>query len=520
MTSVKRQDGNYYGSDKEPAYNILSYTWGRFQTSRGDPAYGVPWPVPGIDGKHFSRTGFHKAVSTVVFDEGAVGPYAVSPTISYVWVDVACINQEDDVSKAIEIGNQAAIFRNASSAHVWLSRLDEIEIRTCNDFLAHSLTMLTTLSEDEGSESVLHESWAEQYVHHLQTLLGDPWFTSLWTLQEMFLRSEAYILSKNSEPIERPKALWGLGRFLTLGDLIRSCSSIYDALTRRVHVMGRGLSPGLTKVMDLIERLGLYSRIWVNPMLLFSAAKHRETREPRDRVYGIMQVYDFKLGASAHPDRVFSLDDLEFQLAAAHNTRSPLLAQLFVHSKAIELGKCWRMDSGSQLPDVLRVIKTEREIACDFSLKEGHLPTLTGNACHLKDIVDVWREASVGTTRLPSNRRSNAIQSISLDVTEFSLESLPDHLQNLHFEDDTEQHELGALIVDVFGDSARVIQLGELTDGIDDDADLFAGLIICQRHLGSTVCWQRQGICLSEKMEDTLADGLDESFYPFEGLLG
>ena len=112
---------------------------------------------------------------------------------------------------------------------------------------------------------------------------------------------------------------------------------------------------------------------------------------------------------------------------------------------------------------MLQVIDADREVSCVFSLSDGHLPTLTG-------------KAPVGITRLPYNHRSKAIQSILLDVTELSLK-LPDELQNLRLEDDTKRRGLGALLVDAFGDGARVILLGNLVDGINEDVDLFASLI-------------------------------------------
>lgn len=518
MTSMTRQNGHIYGGDREPAYNILSYTWGRFQTARGTPAYGVPWPIPVIDGAHFSEKSFHKAILTVSLGRASTESQGSSPPlVSYVWIDVACIDQEDERIKAVEIGRQAAIFKKANRPYVWLNRLEEIEIRACDRFLLDSSDKLSILSDRNDFESVFDECWTEQYVNVLQTLLRDPWFTSLWTLQEMFLRADAIILCKNSEPIEREG---GNGNFLGLGNIITNCTRIYNALTRRTLDTRRALTPGFTKILELIERLGLYHGPWENSTLLFGAAKHRQTREPRDRVYGIMQVYGFTLGTSAQPDRDFTLEDLELQLALSHNTQSPISAQLFVHTRVVELGKCWRMDSASKLPDMLQIIETERQNASAISLLDSHLPTLNGKACDMKDIVNLWKEASQMTAWSPASGRASAIQDIILDATDFSLNLVSSDLQNLHLEDDAKQHELGALLVDTFGDSVRLILLGSLVDGVDEDVPMFAGLIVCRRHLGSALCWQRLGICLWEQLEDTLADRLEERFYQFEGLLG
>lgn len=333
----------------------------------------------------------------------------------------------------------------------------------------------------------------------------------------MFLRPDAGILSKTLEPVERKG---GDENPLGLSNLILNCISIHNALKSRALDTQRALTPSFIKILDLIERLGLHHGPREESTLLFGAVKHRQTREPKDRVYGIMQVYGLKLDSSAQPEREFTLEDLEFQLVASHNARSPIAAQLFVHTRVIELGKCWRMDVTSKLPHMLQVVKSGRESACEISFGESRLPKLTGKACLISDIVEVWREASLSETWSSASGRANAIQKIILDATDFSLENLPARLQNLSLEDDTKQHLLGATLIATFGDSVRVILLGSLIDGVNEDADLLAGLIVVRRHLGSTICWQRLDICLWEPTEDSLADRLEERFLHFEGVLG
>ena len=68
MTSLEKQDGHIYGNDKEPAYNILSYTWGRWEVPQGNSAlmvHGVPWTIPAVDESHFSVTELKKVISRI-----------------------------------------------------------------------------------------------------------------------------------------------------------------------------------------------------------------------------------------------------------------------------------------------------------------------------------------------------------------------------------------------------------------------------------------------------------------------
>lgn len=512
MTSLERQEGNIYGDFTEPDYNILSYTWGRWQVADGNPALvvcGVPWRVPAIDEQHFSVKQLQRVIWNISLGEQS--EIEGRRSIDFVWIDIACIDQENERIKVSEIGRQAAIFKNAKSVYIWLSHLDEAELRLCDEVLYDSSEMLLSAGGNDVRDTVEDSAWIESLVQLLETLLRDPWYTSLWTLQEMYLRADAVILSKSSNFFKR-KA--GNGNPLGLGNLVIRCTSIYNELTRRA-LDGPQLArkSSYTKVLSLIERLGLYHGPWENPVLLYGAARHRTTRNPNDRVYGIMQVYGFRLGSSAHPDHTFTLADLEIQLARAHNARSALSAQLFVHTRIIEVGDCWRIDSQSKLPQaLLRLTDTDRQSLCEISFESAREPRLRAKACHLKDIVNVWKHAC-----LP--RECNAAQSIFLDKTAFSEERVPPDLHELP-QDDARQHELSNLLVEYLNDEARVFLLGVLVDAVDEDVDVLVGLIANPYEKGTTLCWQRIGICFWEVMSETSWEGSSGLWSDFEGYLG
>ena len=512
MTSLERQEGNIYGDFMEPDYSILSYTWGRWQVADGNPALvvrGVPWRIPTIDEQHFSAMQLQKVIWNISLGEQSEDEERKS--IVFVWIDVACIDQENERIKAIEIGRQAAIFANAKSVYIWLSHLDEAELQLCDETLYDSSETLLSAEGNEARDTVEDNAWIESLVQLLEVLLRDPWYTSLWTLQEMFLRTDAVILSKSSNLIKR-KA--GNGNPLGLANLVISCTSIYNELTRRA-LDGQQLarSPSYRKVLSLIERLGLYHGPWENSILLYGAARHRTTRDPNDRVYGIMQVYGFRLGSSAQPDHTFTLADLEFQLARAHNARSALSAQLFVHTRIIKVGDCWRMDSQSKLPQALLMLTdTDRRSLCETSFENSREPRLRAKACHLKDIVNVWLHAC-----LP--HECNAIQSIFLDITAFSEERVPPDLHEMSL-DDARQHELCSLLVEFLNDEARVFLLGVLVDAVDEDVDVLVGLVANPQEKGTTLCWQRIGICFWEAIPETSWEGSSGLWSDFEGYLG
>ncbi|KAF8533279.1 hypothetical protein BDD12DRAFT_947524, partial [Trichophaea hybrida] len=113
MTSYEWTEGNKYGNVKEPPYNTVSYTWGCWKLDRGPslPVKGVGWTVPAVDENHFSVTDLQNLVKRISI-EGA-GEEGNKSVVEHVWIDMACIDQENNSLKMKETGRQAVIFEGA-----------------------------------------------------------------------------------------------------------------------------------------------------------------------------------------------------------------------------------------------------------------------------------------------------------------------------------------------------------------------------------------------------------------------
>jgi len=115
MTSIERDDSNIYMDTKEPKYNILTYSWGRWQAEQGSsipslPVRGTTWEIPTVKEEHFSVEAFQRVIDQMGEDG-----------VEWGWIDIACIDQENIEIRMREIGRQASIFRNAHNVFVWLS---------------------------------------------------------------------------------------------------------------------------------------------------------------------------------------------------------------------------------------------------------------------------------------------------------------------------------------------------------------------------------------------------------------
>jgi hypothetical protein len=382
MTSVCRTEVDQYGTVHDPQYNALSHTWGRF-TAEGPSIdiSGVSWLIPSIDARHFSVDNFGHVL------------HAIAPSSGYVWVDVACIDQYDTRVKMDEVGKQGDIFRRATNVFVWLLHHDTPTLTSIlgqiDDFtrVLESYHVQESDFEYDHQEvlGVIHSKVGSMYVA-AERLLLDPWFSSLWTLQEAYLRDDAVLLSQSGEVISRPNELPPR----TLRNLISDFQTIKLILSPYETT-----SSSLKALQAVVESSGL-TNIDISmqaPMLLYSAAYFRTCREELDRVYGIMQVYGLRLGASKQPERCFSLDELEDQLAAELNKISPTAAQLFIHMKPPPIRKGWRVTKDCTMPEIY-YLAGDMGVRCTLSFEESIQPRYIGQICSLTALRDFWLDAT------------------------------------------------------------------------------------------------------------------------------
>lgn len=154
MTSFEWAPGNNYGDCVAPRYNAISYTWGRYDLDRPGlkkkKAYrntkaieikGIKWGTPRINPQHFTVDEFeHLIKQTCVRHSGT------DRDVEFLWLDVACIDQNNGPQKMAEIGRQAAIFQGAHRVFVWLSKHSENRLSCIIEDLIHCSSECAHLS--------------------------------------------------------------------------------------------------------------------------------------------------------------------------------------------------------------------------------------------------------------------------------------------------------------------------------------------------------------------------------------
>ena len=554
MTSYKWGPGNTYGDSTEPAYVAMSYTWGRYMLSDDElphvkplPIQGVDWAIPRVNPvTHFSVTEFQAIIKEVMrvpdrffdftdyrwrqrtwkrrllntlyrFIENQVWGY------KFLWLDIACIDQRWTRTTMLEIGRQARIFRHAKQLYAWLSRLPTAALRPLLYNLRAAVYGLQNEPfTKEGAQGFHSRPWLRMAIDSLTGLTNDPWFSSLWTLQEAFLCTNAIILSHDGQAALdlstfdlRP---WSLQQLFSFANEL-----IYWSERSRAP----RAEPEFNELMELVQRSGLAALHLNNPMALLGVSYTRKTTRELDRIYGIMQVFgsDFKVGLSrvdADPRREYTLAELEDEFGAAIIEHYPILNQMHVFLSPPEFGKGWcargtsavpwmaergdlfGWDSGNRI-DV--TIEVGHKAMCEIStlMMNGNMwAKLSGRACSFTKLQQAWRQADqspFASKMLRSNWRMHrssipSIHMIALDRgTPFEPQAPKLRVLNVAgLGTDEYQHDLALWITEQPGvEDLQVFLLGRSQIG---DEYFYTGLLLLERTTANIKHWYRVGICM------------------------
>ncbi|WPA97649.1 uncharacterized protein RHO25_002260 [Cercospora beticola] len=366
MTSYVWTPGNCYNKVREPKYRALSYTWGLFrlkkETDQPDvKAFhieGITWKVPRINANIYTTDDFvrvlQEACQAARFDSNVTAheaPKTYLAKTDWLWLDIACIDQTDGSPQMwFEIGRQAKIFRQATGVVVWLSQLARNE--TAINHLATVLMCRRAGARGNRLAAATMGDWEQMVMAGLDVLFADPWWSSLWTLQEAFLSQRAYFLSHYARPLQAVTTWDGSPSIFTLGMLAYACFELQAECYTELAVQNVG-SSFANRFLHHMRMTGLAAMFKQNPLVLYTSSSKRRASRLEDRIYGTMQVFQYKLGTAAHPLNAgvtYSLAELTDQLGQRLLSDKPVQSQLHRLGADSWPGKGWHIDDTSTLP--------------------------------------------------------------------------------------------------------------------------------------------------------------------------
>lgn len=571
MKSYEWQPGNCYGPYKSPKYSIISYTWGRWKVQTYEETqythvkplqvHGVPWTIPKIKEELFTLSQFEAAIkSCVAANKVRKKQQNLADKLDFIWIDIACINQplgSDAIAKK-EIGRQAKIFQRAERAFVWLAG-NEAFISNSQD---SPQTLILTLNQLSPSRKFklpdLKDEKVLSRLHVIVTkLLKLPWFTSLWTLQEAFLRRDAAFLDPDGQIISENGIIYALqdlvgSLYNTIRDYTQQSPEFGDWGGSQVKQNKSLSGPLRIQVLDAIHKTGFQAMLTENPVSIYIMSQYRtvDPKYPLDRVYGIMQVFRFRLGESAsdaQASTAYTLEDLEIQLGTALIQKYNFLSQMHVHRHLVTGGQAWRVSKSSIVPrfwdgngarnDVLKPALVADDIL-ELSVRKVHgihYAYFNGIICDFIPLrgVCVAHDAWYETTPAPIGNTSSF--RLALDETQlFNQHSLKVSFPLYEIPWGDSHRIVGERMVEILTRNkrqAKVLLMGYINNDHPQTVGtkVLYGLILMETFDPQTgPWWMRLGICAwdmpilgeTAMTQDTLLVGGENNWTQCEGLFG
>ncbi|KAJ4419148.1 hypothetical protein N0V82_005161 [Gnomoniopsis sp. IMI 355080] len=483
--SFERQEGDIYSGFVKPRYSIISYTWGRFELRNAPPeaprlpVTGITWEIPAID----PEVGF----STDRFMQMIQRTREISGN-RFIWLDVACIDQENYAVKMEEVGKQAGIFANAGVAFVWLWTMPTAVVR---DGWTLYQRMAAEWHDTEGAEADIGIIEAVRAV--FVTMLDDRWFSSLWTLQEERLRTDALLISEDGEAgTTSSEDVQFTLSFMHLG-----FNRIYRTLC-----MGQSDDVRIRSAADelrwRIKKAGYMAEVGTNPNLAFTSAHLRQATNELDRIYGIIALYNIRVGATVPGvdlKRRYTLDDLREEFVVALNQKSLYLGQLFVH--VTRPAVTWKITQNARVPEGFDEWDDKFvELGCSLDIRPDGLAHIRGNITSFQDLVTFWHARLPQLTRVDCHYHLNVLVDDYVCQEHPALQSLVEKFwaRERRFSH-TQETVVG--LTETFGSQRlSVVRLGGTTSGPGrpDIYGEFHGLLILHDEDNRARC-QRIGIC-------------------------
>lgn len=257
-----------------------------------------------------------------------------SPRI--LWVDAICINQEDDKEKMDQICRMGSIYKSAERVLIWLGEATPNTAQAF-EFIDHFSRRYGHTDEQSpplmscfgsfGNRSIEHvlPSYVEKKgpmickmaeSSQLEDILGRPWFTRLWIIQELLLSKSAVLICGAH------RLNWTQFSYMLI--------VLHVVMDRNVinNTLLECLGPAWNLIQ--IQEQHRFSRMMFSttmmlraPITFLAFMNKQKCQEEKDRVFGILGLDDLQFNA-------IGLDSSLLKMAMTTEEAYTLLSVLFL----------------------------------------------------------------------------------------------------------------------------------------------------------------------------------------------
>lgn len=260
--------------DQRPSYEALSYVWGPQNPSH---------PVRCNEGSLAIGENLRDALRCLRKPD--------SPRV--LWIDRIAINQNDVDERTQQVGLMADIYSTASLVIIWLGTADgytEPAFNLINDLAVQMLEIKKTRNSqipvvttaNHPIQYPLPEASAWSAVRFL---LQRPWFSRVWTFQEVVLAQEA-ILYCGAYTMR-----WTRLELFQAG--IKTYSEGPNAEDSRLKGADKSLNE-IVKARSILHRPQIHKpedgQLFLSLFPLLDGLRNRQATDPRDKVFALLNV--------------------------------------------------------------------------------------------------------------------------------------------------------------------------------------------------------------------------------------
>lgn len=355
----------------------------------------------------------------------------------------------------------------------------------------------------------------ELYVRLNETvtkILKDPWFTSLWTVQEAFIRKDAILLSREGSYMFRPSSLPAKRRDkMTIEDFIKACT----------HILGPAPNQDpepLYKIGLALKEYGLDAISTKHPLGPYIAARKRSCTKEVDRIYGVQQVFRFRLGITsphALPSvQAPTLTQLEIEFGRDLFQYDSVMSQMHVFTQPPPVGRGWLVSAVSSVPSSLQIPFPNQPWLKQVAGVSRCRLTVVDRGCHgalghFEGYSSTFSKLRRSTWPFASSSGKTAAHGHPIDNIRFYLDSTPEYRVSqecqkwgLTMRDEQPADDQTQRLSEVFGlhEQARVLFLGTCNKL---PMSTFVGILCVSSPSGDFHYQRRIGICTWDQLRPT-----------------
>lgn len=304
-TSTQTTDANYM-INYIPSKENYRFTWGDYA------ALSYVWGEPGLTHQIIVNDQVVRVGRNLEIALRALSAWSDFEDGFRVWVDAICINQDDFEERGRQVNKMRDIYGGAWRVIAWLG-----EERDNSD---QALTLVQTLADlkpefgEELAERLAEDpellgrgSWTA-----LHDLMNRPYWYRLWIIQELVLGSSALVLRCGDSFMDWTSFCRGIGFLFDYLWTVKDELLFYE-LEKSDPSRTRGrqwLTTSLHLVHTDLWSLSHYEeqgRAHLRFDRLLNVANSAQSRDPRDKIYGLVGLMDPTIAVQILPNYHSSL---------------------------------------------------------------------------------------------------------------------------------------------------------------------------------------------------------------------